>query len=102
MGYPVSKVSCIASGRVSTAGAGTALKAVAVARTGAGVYTYTLDYPADSTERAWFGSSRTALLIYSYAHTSDTVITTTWVTVAAGNAATDCDHDFEVHRLTNV
>jgi len=102
MGYPVSRVSCIASGRVATDGTGSVLKAVTTARSGAGVYTYTLLYPADATERSFQAFSRTSLLICSYADTSDTVITATWVTVAAGNAATDCAHDFQVMRLSNV
>ena len=102
MGYPVSKVCCWASGQVATDGTGSCLKAVTTARTGAGVYTYTLFYPIDATERQLVTTARTATLFLStYADTSDTVITATYATSAA-NVATDCAHTFMVWRISNV
>jgi hypothetical protein len=82
-------------------GTGTAVSGAGFvsARTGAGVYTLTLDEPVDSTECAILVSRRGAAAgadeTFSVEHTSDTVKT---VTCTAAGVATDSDFDFAVLR----
>lgn len=71
----------------------------ASARTGAGVYTLTLQEPVDATQCAILVSRRGAAAAadetFSVAHTSDTVKT---VTCTAAGVATDSSFDFAVLR----
>lgn len=90
----------IAAGSVTGAtGAAVVARGAATARTGAGIYTITLDQACDSTECVLFFTSRTAAVVdFSYAHTSDTVKTLTTQTEAGVD--TDADFDFIVVRIS--
>lgn len=83
---------------VSTAGALVAGRGVTPARTGAGVYTLTLDRPLDVNEGMLLFEIRTAAIDepIRVVHTSDTVKT---VSSFDGGAATDCDFAVTVLRL---
>lgn len=67
------------------------------AHAAAGVYTITLDRPADEAECVTLVTPRTVGLIGSVVHTSDTVKTVTFATAAGVN--TDTAFDFAVFRM---
>lgn len=82
------------------------VRGCAIARTGAGVYTIT-KAPGLPGQSIWpvakelivKTQSRTALSSISVARTSDTVLTVSCVTIAAGNAALETDLSFSVEQL---
>jgi hypothetical protein len=90
----------LAAGSVA-GGTGTAtwIAGATSARTGAGVYTLTLDQPTDSTQCSILVSRRGAAAAadgtFSVAHTSDSVKT---VTYTEAGVAADADFDFHVIR----
>lgn len=86
-----------AAGRVSNGatGAGAARGAV-VARTGAGVYTITLDTPIPAGDCGVLVTVEGTNTAAKVAHTSDAVKTVSIVALAAGQAATDSEFSFAV------
>lgn len=86
---------------VGATGAAVNCRGAVPARTGAGVYTLTLDRPLNAGDgivliTARGGAPTTA---FGVAHTSDSVKTVSSVALAAGQAATDANFDFLVVRM---
>jgi hypothetical protein len=85
-----------AAGSVGTNGTAVWAAGAVSARTGAGVYTLTLDAPADAADCSILVTPRTTAQIGCYVvHTSDTVKTVHALLVAV---ATDTAFDFAVIR----
>jgi hypothetical protein len=91
----------IAAGSVAADGTAVVCRGAAPAKTGAGVYTLTLDEAIDALECVVHVTPRTtADIVPSVVQTSDSVKTVNMRTVAAAPAAADCAFDFEVRRIS--
>ncbi len=87
---------------VAGTGAATVARGCVTARTGAGVYTVTLDQALDAADGVCMATVRGANPVaLQVVHTSDTVKTVNGLALAAGQAATDADFDFVAFRVAN-
>lgn len=85
---------------VGATGAATVARGCVTARTGAGVYTITLDRALDASECLVACSVRGAANVaLKVVHTDDLIKTVSSVALAAGQAATDSDFDFAIFRI---
>lgn len=92
----------LAAGRViGGTGVGTGIAGAASARTGAGVYTLTMDQQVDSTQCVMLGMLEVNTGTIAMAHTSDSVkgVTTTAVD---GTTATDKTFDFAIWQILGI
>lgn len=91
----------VAAGSVAADGSVVVCRGAVPAKTGAGVYTLTLDEAIDAIECVVTVTPRTTPDIApSVVQTSDTVKTVNMRTIAAGPVAADCAFDFKVERIS--
>ena len=91
----------VAAGSVAQNGTAVITRGAAPARTGAGVYTLTLDRDIDAAECVVHVTPRTTPDIApSVVQTSDTIKTVNMRTIAAAPAAADCEFDFVITRIS--
>lgn len=93
----MSAVQIHAAGRVATKGTGAGVaRGCALARTGAGVYTLTLEVPLAAADGGVIVTPEVDNVAAIVTHTSDTVKTIETKALAAGQAATDSAFSFAV------
>lgn len=95
------KLWAAAGGVVAGTGVAAVQRGCAMARTGAGVYTCTLDKEVDATDSVCSVVPRQATAAqFSYEHTSDSVKTIRTFDAATGATPTDATFDFFVFKLS--
>jgi hypothetical protein len=95
------KLWAAAGGVVAGTGVAAVQRGCAMARTGAGVYTCTLDKEVDATDSVCFAMPMQATPCqFSYQHTSDGVKTIRTFDAATGATPTDATFDFFVFKLS--